>query len=117
MKMNELSMLLDDLISCGNKLTETVKALKDYYSSPDEETEPKKKKGDTPKEEPPTKKPMAEPKTYTKVGVRAALGQKAKIEDQKYKTEVKALVVKYFADGTFTGIPEENFTELMTNLE
>lgn len=34
-KMKELSMLLDDLISCGEKLTETAQALKDFYSSTD----------------------------------------------------------------------------------
>ena len=33
-KMSELSMLLDDLIDCGRKLTETAQALKDFYSSP-----------------------------------------------------------------------------------
>ena len=37
MKMNELSMLLDDLISCGQKLTETAQALKEYYSSTNED--------------------------------------------------------------------------------
>ena len=36
-KMSELSMLLDDLIDCGRKLTETAQALKDFYSSPDKE--------------------------------------------------------------------------------
>lgn len=34
-KMKELSMLLDELISCGEKLTETAQALKDFYSSTD----------------------------------------------------------------------------------
>ena len=91
--MKELTTLLDDLISCGNKLTETAQALKDYYSAPApaEEEKPKKPaKKDTPKEEP----KADEPKTYKDVEVRAALGQKAKIEDKKYKPEVKALVEK-----------------------
>ena len=35
-KMSELSMLLDDLIQCGEKLAETGKALKTFYSSTDE---------------------------------------------------------------------------------
>lgn len=109
--MKELTTLLDDLISCGNKLTETAQALKDYYSAPapTEEEKPKKPaKKDIPKEE---------PKTYKDVEVRAALGQKAKIEDKKYKPEVKALVEKYSTDGTFTGIPAEKYNELMTELE
>ncbi len=114
--MKELTTLLDDLISCGNKLTETAQALKDYYSAPApaEEEKPKKPgKKDTPKEEP----KADEPKTYKDVEVRAALGQKAKIEDKKYKPEVKALVEKYSTDGTFTGIPAEKYNELMTELE
>ena len=32
--MSDLTLLLDDLISYGNKLTETAQALKDYYSAP-----------------------------------------------------------------------------------
>ena len=109
MKTNELSMLLDDLITCGNKLIETAQALKDYYSSPDEEQ---------PHEEPPKKEDsIGESKMYTSVEVRTALGAKAKIEDRKYKSEVKALVEKYSNDKTFTGIPEERYTELMKELE
>lgn len=58
-----------------------------------------------------------EPKTYKDVEVRAALGEKAKVENKKYKPEVKALVEKYSNDGTFTGIPADKYTELMTELE
>ena len=87
--MSDLTLLLDDLISCGNKLTETAQALKDYYSAPattEEKAEKPKKekpKKDTPKEEP---KEDA-PKTYMDVEVRAALGEKAKVENKKYKPE------------------------------
>ena len=35
-KMNELSMLLDNLIECGETLTETARALKAFYSSDNE---------------------------------------------------------------------------------
>ena len=114
--MKELTTLLDDLISCGNKLTETAQALKDHYSAPApaEEEKPKKPaKKETPKEEP---KEDA-PKTYKDVEVRAALGEKAKVENKKYKPQVKALVEKYSNDGTFTGIPADKYTELMTELE
>ena len=114
--MIDLTTLLDDLISCGNKLTETAKALKDYYSAPAhaEEEKPKKStKKETPKAEP---KEDA-PKTYTDVEVRAALAKKNKLENKKYSPQVKALVTKYSKDGTFSGIPEEKYTELMTELE
>lgn len=93
--------------------------MKDYYSAPaptEEKVEKPKKektKKETPKEEP----KEDEPKTYKDVEVRAALGEKAKVENKKYKPEVKALVEKYSNDGTFTGIPADKYTELMTELE
>ena len=112
--MSDLTLLLDDLISYGNKLTETAQALKDYYSAPaPTEEKVEKTKKETPKEEP----KEDEPKTYKDVEVRAALGEKAKVENKKYKPEVKALVEKYSNDGTFTGIPADKYTELMTELE
>ena len=92
--MDELINLLDNLISCGLKLTETAEAIKNYYKTSVKE-EPKK----------------------NNVEVRAALGEKAKIEDKKYKPQVKALVEKYSNDGTFSGIPESNYNELMKELE
>ena len=109
--MSDLTTLLDDLISCGNKLVETAQALKDYHSAPatTEEEKPKKPKKEEPKED--------APKTYKDVEVRAALGEKAKVDNKKYKPEVKALVEKYSSDGTFTGIPADKYTELMDELE
>ena len=89
-KMSELSMLLDDLIDCGRKLTETAQALKDFYSSPDEEpaakpvSKSKKKEPEPAKEEEPAK-------TYTKEEVRALLSAKANEEDGRFKAEVKAI--------------------------
>ncbi|MBQ6231536.1 MAG: hypothetical protein IJJ74_10530 [Eubacterium sp.] len=114
--MNELPKLLDDLITCGNKLTETAQALKDYYSATTDVKEEKPKK--SAKKEAPKEEPKAEePKAYTDVEVRAALAEKNKLDGKKYSPQVKALVVKYSADGTFSGIPEEKYTELMTELE
>lgn len=117
--MSDLTLLLDDLISYGNKLTETAQALKDYYSAPapTEEKVEKPKKEKTKKEAPKEEPKEDEPKTYKDVEVRAALGEKAKVENKKYKPEVKALVEKYSNDGTFTGIPADKYTELMTELE
>ncbi len=103
--MDELINLLDNLISCGLKLTETAEAIKNYYKT-------------SAKEEPKTAELGSEEvKTYKDVEVRAALGEKAKIEDKKYKPQVKALVEKYSNDGTFSGIPESNYNELMKELE
>ncbi len=111
--MKEISMLLDDLVSCGNKLIETAEALKAYYSSPEEaKTAPAEPKTEAPKEV-----VKEEAKTFTGVEVRAALADKAKVEDKKYKSDVKALVEKYSSDGTFTGITEDKYEALMKELE
>ncbi len=98
--MNELTKLIDDLIACGNKLTETAQALKGHYSAPH--------KAATPQE-------PAE--TYKDVDVRAALIQKTRLDDHKYKADVQALVTKYSTDGSFSGIPAERYPEVMTELE
>ena len=117
MKKNDLSKLLEDLVSCSKKLTETAQALKDYYSSASEDevttkTEPVK-------EEKIAEETPAEPevKAYTKEDVRALLSQKAKVDGCKYKTEVKNLVAKYSSDGTLTKVPAECYVKLMAELE
>lgn len=58
-----------------------------------------------------------ETKTYSKEDVRALLSQKAKVDDCKYKAEVKALVAKYSSDGTLTKVPAERYADLMADLE
>ena len=81
-KMSELSMMLDDLIACGTKLAETARALKDFYSSdeqeqpaPDKKTSGKKasKKQESPAQTP-DPAPQPEPaKEYSKEDVRRIL--------------------------------------------
>lgn len=117
MKMKELSAILEELISCSMKLTETAQALKNYYSSATEDKPSTKAK--PVKEEKTSEEAPAEPevKSYTKEDVRALLSQKAKIDDCKYKAEVKSLVAKYSSDGTLTKVPAEKYAELMAELE
>lgn len=103
MKTQELSKLIDELIACGNRLIETAEGLKDLCSNTTDNKEENLKESDI--------------KTYTDVEVRSALGEKAKVENRKYKPEVKALVEKYSSDGTFTGISSDKYTELMKELE
>lgn len=117
MKTKELYTILEELISCSMKLTETAQALKDYYSSttenkPSTEAKPVK-------EEKAAEKTPAEPevKSYSKEDVRALLSHKAKIDGCKYKAEVKNLVAKYSSDGTLTKVPAEKYAELMAELE
>ena len=117
MKMKELSTILEELISCSKKLTETAQALKDYYSATAEDKP--SPKAEPVKEEKVAEETPAEPevKSYTKEDVRALLSQKAKINGCKYKTEVKSLVAKYSSDGTLTKVPAEKYAELMAELE
>ena len=111
MKTKELFMILEELRSCGKKLTETADALINYYSSDKETTNTA---CETVKAE---AKAEPEVKTYTKEDVRALLAQKAKVDSCKYKTTVKSLVAKYSSDGTLTKVPAEKYAELMAELE
>ena len=111
--MDELMKLLDDLMTCGIKLTETAQALKDYYHSQSE-----KAPANITKEEPATEvSKEVTTSVYKDVEVRAALGEKAKVDGKKYKPAVKALVEKYSTDNTFSGIPADKYTDLMNELE
>jgi len=113
--MNELSMLLDGLIDCGRKLTETAQGLKDFYSSPDdgtaEKTAPKPKK----KPPEPAKEEELE-KTYSKEEVRAILSAKANEEDGRFKAEVKAIVKKYGNGGSLTNVDAKDYAALVEEI-
>ena len=85
-KMSELSMMLDDLIACGTKLAETARALKDFYSSdeqeqpaPDKKTSGKKasKKQESPAQTPNPAPQPESAKEYSKEDVRRILAAKA----------------------------------------
>ncbi len=104
MKKN-MTTLLNELVSCGNRLVEIAQAMKEGY-----EEKPTEAKPEPPKAEP-------DKQAYTKAEVRTALADKAKAEDKKYKDAVKALVEKYSSDGSFSGIPEEKYGGLMTELK
>ncbi|SDZ96133.1 hypothetical protein SAMN02745687_01226 [Lachnospiraceae bacterium NK3A20] len=113
-KMSELSMLLDSLIECGEKLTETAKGLKAFYTDTGE-PEPKQpeipKKAAAPKPEP-EKKPALK-----KEDVRLLLSKKASEDEGRYKVQVKNLVRKYANGGSLTDIPPEKYEELLRELE
>ena len=83
-------------------IADSFQTLSEIYSSATEETPAESE---------------AEAKTYTKEDVRAMLSQKAKIDDCKYKADVKNLVAKYSSDGTLTKVPEDKYSELMAELE
>ena len=106
-KMNELSMLLDDLIECGNRLTSVAEGLKAYFSNTDE-SHP----------EPAVTKSDPEPTvSLTFEDVRKVLAAKSSMEEGKYKAQVKDLVTKYSTTGNLKGVPPESFEALMADAE
>ncbi len=125
-KMSELSMMLDELIACGNKLAETAMTLKEFYSSdvqeqpaPDKKTSGKKS---SKKQEPPAQAPDPAPqpepaKEYSKEDVRKILAAKANEAEGIYKAQVKALVQKYGNGGSLTNVKPEDYAALAAEAE
>ena len=113
-KKSELSAMIDNLISCGETLAETGRALKEFYSETDESSvtaEQKPKKDDPiPKEEP-------TPKQYSKEEVRGILAKKANEADGRFKADVKAIVQKYGNGGSFTDVDPKDYEALVTEVE
>lgn len=119
-KMNELSMLLDNLIKCGETLAETTRALKAFYSS-DNEPSAAPAKPLSPTEEPAApeaKQPESKPeKTYSKEEIRAMLAAKANEADGIYKVDVRNLVRKYGNGGSLTDVDPRNYAALAAEVE
>ncbi|MCD7825256.1 MAG: hypothetical protein LUH14_04760 [Clostridiaceae bacterium] len=113
-KMNELSLLLDEMIEAGNKMVETAEALKEYFSAAP--TEPEHKKPVKEKAPEPEPKPEAKPQR-SKSDIRALLVEKSNAAEGKYKPQVKALVKKYADGGTFSDIKPESYEALAAELE
>ena len=112
-KMNELSQAVDNLITCGETLIETGKALRAFYSSTEQEVE-KPAAAEKPKKE---AAPAKEEQTYSKEDVRGLLAAKANAADGKFKAVVKTLVQKYGNGGTLKDIPAESYPDLVKELE
>ena len=118
--MSELSMLLDTLIECGEKLTETARALKTFYSSEDEPsaTQAKSKSSAQKSAAPEAKQPESKPeKTYSKEEIRAMLAAKANEADGIYKADVRNLVRKYGNGGSLTDVDPKDYAALAAEVE
>ena len=119
-KMSELSMLLDNLIDCGEKLTATARALKAFYSSDDEASAPPAK-SHPPAEEPTApeaKQAESKPvKTYSKEEIRAMLAAKANEADGIHKAVVRNLVRKYGNGGSLTDVDPKDYAALAAEVE
>lgn len=109
-KMSELSLVLDDMITCGENMIKAANALKEIFSSTTEETTAAPSvKTDKPAE------PAAESpaKTYEFTDVRKAFSAKS---HDGYTEQVKALITKYGAS-KLSDIKKEDYPTLMSDLE
>lgn len=109
-KMSELSQVLDDLISCGEKMIQTANAIKECFSEEAPAAEPEKKSKTA-------KKENASEKTYSKEDVRALLAAKANEAGGQFKAQVKAIVKKYSNGGSLTDVPAESYPALVEEVE
>lgn len=108
-KMSELSLVLDELITCGENMIKAANALKEIFSSTEETTAVPAVKTDNPAE--PAAKPPA--KTYEFTDVRKAFSAKS---HEGYTEQVKALITKYGAS-KLSDIKKEDYPALMSDLE
>lgn len=107
-KMSELSQVLDELISCGEKMIQTANAIKEIFSA------------DAPAAEPVTEdKPEKVPETptYSKEEVRALLARKANESGGQFKAQVKSIVKKYGNGGSLTDVPADSYPDLVKEVE
>lgn len=107
-KMSELSQVLDDLISCGERMIQTANAIKECFTETAESTEEPKKEN---------KAPETEVRSYSKEEVRALLAAKAKEAGGQFKAQVKAIVKKYGNGGSLTDVPAESYPALVSAVE
>ncbi len=107
-KMSELSQVLDELISCGEKMIETANAIKECFTENSTVAEPVTE--DKPKKAPATP-------TYTKEDVRALLARKANESGGQFKAQVKSIVKKYGNGGSLTDVPADSYPDLVKEVE
>jgi hypothetical protein len=103
-KMSELSQVLDELVSCGEKMIQVANAIRECFSEEAPQSEPVKEEE--------TKTP-----SYTKEEVRGLLADKAAEAGGQYKAQVKALVKKYSNGGSLTDIPADSYPALVKEME
>lgn len=107
-KMSELSQVLDELISCGEKMIQVANAIKECFTADVPAAEPETK--DKPKKE-------AAIPTYSKEDVRVLLARKANEAGGQYKAQVKAIVKKYGNGGSLTDVPADSYPALVKEVE
>ena len=109
-KMSELSQVLDDLITCGEKMIQTANAIRECFTEAAAPAEEPVKKTKAAKKE-------AKASSYSKEDVRALLSAKANESGGQFKAQVKAIVKKYGNGGNLTDIPAESYPDLVKEVE
>lgn len=89
-KMSELSQVLNEMVSCGENLIQAAKALKDIFSSTEEEK-----------------------KSVSLEDVRAVLAEKSR---RGFTEEVKKIISKHGAD-RLSGIDPSEYESLLSEAE
>lgn len=89
-KMSELSQVIDEMVSCGENLIQAAKALKDIFSSTEEEK-----------------------KSVSLEDVRAVLAEKSR---RGFTEEVKKIISKHGAD-RLSGIDPSEYESLLSEAE
>ena len=118
-KMSELSAMIDNLISCGETLAETGRALKEFYSGTEEAAPAKPEKKTKKQDLAPAEAidiRIAE-KQYSKEEVRGILAKKANEAEGRFKADVKAIVQKYGNGGSLTNVDPKDYAALVTEVE
>lgn len=95
-KMSELSLVLDELISCGENLIKTAREIKEIFSDTAAEAAPVREEA---------KEPEKEAKTYTFTEVRAIM---AALSGKGKKAEARAILQKYGVS-RLSELPEEAY--------
>jgi len=89
-KMSELSQVIDEMVSCGENLIQAAKALKDIFSSTEEEK-----------------------KSVSLEDVRAVLAEKSR---RGFTEEVKEIISKHGAD-RLSGIDPSEYESILSEAE
>ena len=108
-KMNDLPQVLDDLISCGEKIIRTANAIRECLTADDAPAGVPAEKG--------AEAPEAAAPSYSKEDIRELLAAKAAEAGGRFKPQVKAIVKKYGNGGKLADIPAGSDPALVEELE
>lgn len=110
-KLRDMMEIIDGLAECGKALISSGKALKEYFSEPDEE--PTKRKASAKKKPELEADDLPSEITLTKEDVRKVLSE---VSQSGHRSEVIALLKKYGA-GNITNLDKKNYAAVVAEAE